>query len=95
MAKKGMKRPNWTHAQPHNEAPAVPEIQGKAKHGKEHVRPIIAGTKAPAQKVYHTTPFSAQADGDRPISDVYAVIDNDLARDNLENDLSAADLQDL
>lgn len=33
---------------------------------------------------------------DRPIpSKVYPEIDTDLARDNLENDLSAADLQDL
>jgi len=30
-----------------------------------------------------------------PISDVYPVIDTDLARDNLENDLGAADFQDL
>ena len=29
------------------------------------------------------------------ISDVYPVIDNDLARDNLENDIPAADLEDL
>lgn len=29
------------------------------------------------------------------ISDAYSVIDNDLARDNLENDITAADLQDL
>ena len=35
-------------------------------------------------------------DIDRPIpSDVYPVIDTDLARDNVEQDLSAADLQDL
>ncbi|MGI6151698.1 MAG: hypothetical protein ACOYIR_07085 [Christensenellales bacterium] len=32
---------------------------------------------------------------DRPISDAYPVIDNDLARDNMENDLPNADLQDL
>jgi len=32
---------------------------------------------------------------ERPISRIYPVIDNDLARDNIENDLSAADLQDL
>ena len=31
----------------------------------------------------------------RPISRVYPVIDNDLARDNIENDISEADLQDL
>ena len=32
---------------------------------------------------------------DEPIPDVYPVIDNDLARDNLENDIPFADLQDL
>ena len=32
---------------------------------------------------------------ERPISDVYPAIDNDLARDNLENTLPAADREDL
>lgn len=32
---------------------------------------------------------------ERHISDFYSEIDNDLARDNIENDLSSADLQDL
>lgn len=32
---------------------------------------------------------------ERPIPDVYPELDTDLARDNLENDLTAADLQDL
>jgi len=32
---------------------------------------------------------------DKPISNAYPVIDNDLARDNLENDIPAADLEDL
>ena len=85
MAKKGMKRIDRTHTAPKNDAPPVPEIQGKAKSGKEKANPIIAGTKPPSQKVYHTKPFS----------NTYSVIDNDLARDNLENDLSKADLQDL
>ncbi|MGN0606497.1 MAG: hypothetical protein ACI4JM_08245 [Oscillospiraceae bacterium] len=91
MAKQGMKRPEQTSAKLHNEAASVPEIQGKAKHGKSHVNPIIAGTVPPAQKVYHVTPFPKE----KAISDVYPVIDNDLARDNVENDLTAADLQDL
>ncbi len=35
-------------------------------------------------------------DIDRPIpEDIYPIIDTDLARDNLENDIPAADLQDL
>lgn len=91
MAKQGMNRPDWTHKKPENTAAVVPEIQGKAKHGKSHVNPIIAGTRSPAQKVYHTKPFSQ----DKPISDAYAMFYNDLARDNLENDLTAADIQDL
>lgn len=41
--------------------------------------------------MYHSKPFSQE----NPISDAYAVIDNDLARDNVENDLTAADIQDL
>lgn len=69
MSKKGMARPDWTHTQPHNDVPPVPEIQGKAKHSKEKANPII-----------HAHPN---------------VIDTDLARDNLSNDLPAADLEDL
>lgn len=85
MSKHGMKRPERSHTQPHNAVPPVPEIQGKAKHGKS-ANPIIAGTQSPAQRVYHT---------EKPISPQYPAIDNDLARDNLENDITSADLQDL
>ena len=91
MSKKGMSRPEVTHTQPQNTAAAVPEIQGKAKHGKVRANPIIAGTESPSLKVYHTKPFAEE----KPISKAYPVIDNDLARDNHENDLTAADIQDL
>lgn len=50
-----------------------------------NTRPASKKAGVPEQKV----------SSDRPISDVYPVIDNDLARDNLENDLTEADLQDL
>lgn len=95
MAKKNMKRPEVTHTQPKNEAAAVPEIQGKAKHGNEHINPIIAGTKAPNQKVFHSTPFQAKQNIEKPVSGIYPAIDTDLGRDNIENDISDADLQDL
>lgn len=95
MAKKGMKRPERTHTKPDNEQAQVPEIQGKAKSGKEPALPIIAGTSAPAQKVYHTKPSLSAQKEEKPISDAYAEIENDLARDNLENDITSADLQDL
>ncbi len=87
MAKKGMKRPEWTHTKPKNDVPPVPELQGKAKSGKEKANPIISGTTGATQKVYHT---------EKPIpSDIYPAIDTDLGRDNVENDIPYADLQDL
>lgn len=86
MAKKGMARPDWTQLHLKNEQPPVPQIQGKAKSGKQKANPIVAGTVPPAQKVWHA---------ERPISEAYREIDNDLARDNLENDIPLADLQDL
>jgi len=86
MAKQGMKRPEISTTKPKNNMPPVPEIQGKAKRTKKAANNIIAGTHSPAQKVYHT---------DKPISKAYPVIDTDLGRDNVENDITAADLQDL
>lgn len=86
MAKQGMARPDRTHTQPKNEMPPVPELQGKAKNSSQPANPILGGTSGPNQKVRHT---------ERPISKAYPAIDNDLARDNLENDLPLADLQDL
>ena len=53
--------------------------------GKEKANPIIAGTFGANQKVWH----------EKPISDAHGIIDTDLARDNLENDIPFADLQDL
>ncbi|MCM1286248.1 MAG: hypothetical protein NC213_07820 [Acetobacter sp.] len=95
MAKQGMKRSERTHTNSKNEAVPVPEIQGKAKSGKSNVRAIVSGTHSPEQKVYHSVPYKKNRMHEKPISDAYSVIDNDLARDNLENDITDADLQDL
>jgi len=45
----------------------------------------------------HVMPCHGRKNGkkERPISDIYPVIDTDLARDNVENDIPAADLEDL
>ena len=85
MAKKGMARPDWTKTHPKNDVSPVPQIQGKAKSGKKKADPIIAGTFGASLKVWH----------EKPISDAHGIIDNDLARDNLENNIPFADLQDL
>lgn len=84
MAKQGMKRPQIRRDVPKNDA-FVPEIQGKAKTGKKKANPIITETMGAELKVWH----------EKPISNAHGIIDTDLARDNLENDLPLADLQDL
>lgn len=94
MAKQGMKHLDESSLSTNHKAAAVAEIQGKAKHGNKSVPPIIAGTHAPSLKVYHTTPHMKKQP-EKPVSNIYPAIDNDLARDNLENDITAADLQDL
>lgn len=71
MAKKGMKHPDVTRG-PRNETSPVPQIQGKAKSGKEKANPIIAGTTGANHKVWH----------EKPISKSHGIIDTDLARDN-------------
>ena len=87
MAKEGMKRPERTHTQTRNQQEPVPEIQGKAKHTKEKVGACVNSIGASGQTAFHRG---------RPISsDVYPVIDTDLARDNVENDIPAADLTEL
>ena len=85
MAKQGMKRFERQHVQPENNLPMVPQIQGKAKFGKAKANPIVAGTAGADLKVWH----------EKPIPMAYREIDTDLALDNLENDLTFADLQDL
>lgn len=89
MEKKGMKCPDYTDN--HSNKLSVPEIQGKAKSGTIPANPIIAETSSFSQKVWHNKSYSHEI----PISDAYHVIDNDIARDNLENDIPAADLQDI
>ena len=66
MAKKGMARPDWTHIHPRNDAAPVPEIQGKAKHGKASVLPIIAGTGSGQLKVFHEKPHPEHSGDSNP-----------------------------
>ena len=84
MAKKGMARPDWTRLHPKNEA-CVPQLQGKAKSRKKKANPIVAGTAGAELKVWH----------EPSITNAHGPLDNDLAVDNLENDIPYADLQDL
>ena len=65
--------------------PLFPRFRAKPKAARRKVNPIIAGTTGANQKVWH----------EKPISKTHGIIGTDLARDNLENDIPLADLQDL
>ena len=84
MTKQGMKRPDRTKLHSRKEA-FVPQIQGKAKNGKQKANAIIAGTMGAEQKVWH----------EQPVTNSHGPYDNDLATDNLEKNIPFADLQDL
>lgn len=51
MAKQGMKRPEPEHRK--NETPPVPQINGKARHGKKKAAPLIPDEVG---KVFHGGP---------------------------------------
>ena len=93
MAKQGLKRPDYTDKHGDKKVPYVPEINGSAKSTKKKANNIIAGTSGSNMKVYHGAAHGRKSE--KPIADVYKEIDTDLARDNLENDITAADLQDM
>lgn len=84
MAKQGMARPDWTKQHPKNKA-FVPGLQGKIKTGKKKANPIVAETMGAQQRVWH----------EPSVSNAHGPLDNDLAKDNLENHIPYADLQDL
>ena len=89
MPKQGMKRPDRTHTKQKNSLPPVPEIQGKAKSGKEKAKPLVEGDNTPPGKVFPQRPSVSDA----PIPPIYGTIDTDLARDNMEIDLPRGDIQ--
>ena len=80
MAKKGMKRPYDTHTKERNSEKAVPELQGKAKNSNQKTNPVLENSTG-EYKVWH----------EKAISSAYKDIDNDLAVENLENDIPEAD----
>ena len=82
MAKQKKSKNSMSHVQ---------ETQGKVKHGKEKFDSNNAETVSLSQTIYNNKSHVKE----RPISSVYPVIDTDLARDNLENNLTEADFQDL
>lgn len=69
----------------HTPHPHPKNTQSPVPEIQGKARPIITGTSGASMKVYHQ----------RPISKGHGIVDNDLARDNLENDIPYADLQDL
>lgn len=80
MAKKGMKRPDVTHIKEKNSEKSVPQLQGKAVSSGKKANPVVEDSTG-EYKVWH----------EKSIPSVYKDIDNDLAVENLENNIPEAD----
>ena len=63
------------------------EVIAMAKQGMKRLKRQHAHPK-------NTQPPVPRIDQEKPVSDVYGPLDSDLGRDNLENDMTLADLQD-
>lgn len=68
----------------------------KSPHNKKKDCPMLAGSPLSAKETHqNTSPSTTNRTLEKPISQAYKGLDTDLARDNLEGDTPAADLQDL
>ena len=75
-------------------------IGEKSACGSAHIQVCCGKTMSEVMYVQEVTTGSSKTGKnppreEKPISKVYPVLDNDLARDNVENDIPAADLEDL
>ncbi len=69
-------------------------LHGKNKRSDRKRDPIITEPDIPSLELFHEK-LLASSQIEKPVTDVYDVFDNDLARDNMENDLTAAEIEDL
>jgi len=72
--------------QPENESRVIPKISGRRRADAIDVHAEHSAAHDPNQPISRA---------EHLVSSAYSLGDNDLARDNLENDLPDADLQDL
>lgn len=85
MEKSDSTYPN-RQVQTDNESHLGPTVSGQRRAGAVDVYAAHRAEHDPDQHISR---------GEKLVSRAYTLRDNDLARDNLENDLPAADLQDL
>ncbi len=78
------------HIKTQKELSSIPRINKVSKNGIVEANAGADKTLIASQNAYNSKRLK-----ERPISLAYPMIDNDLARDNVENDLSASDIQDL
>lgn len=85
MDKRDLAYPN-RHGQPDNELNLGPKVPGQRRAGAVDIYAAHRAAHDPNQHISRREKFVSRA---------YTLGDNDLARDNLNNDLPDADLQDL
>ena len=85
MSKRETECPDHTHSRPEHDRQSIPEIRCKMQNSNAAGSPLFTAGRC-AGEIYR---------GVQPASHITPAADNDLARDNLEQDIPAADLQEL
>ncbi|MBE6812938.1 MAG: hypothetical protein E7523_08650 [Ruminococcaceae bacterium] len=67
-------------------------MDANKKNKKKHRDPVISESDIPSVELFHEK-LLASSQIEKPVTDVYDVFDNDLARDNMENDMPEPEIE--
>ncbi len=70
------------------------EKDNKATKRNHLGAPQVNDNDIPSLRLFHEKLF-ASSQIEKPVTDVYDIFDNDLARDNLENDMTASEINEM
>lgn len=69
------------------------DLQNK-KNGKKKNNPAVSDSDIPSVRFFREQ-LLASSQIEKPVTDVYDIFDNDLARDNMENDMTESEIEEM
>lgn len=69
------------------------DLQSK-KNKKEQRHAAVSDSDIPSVRFFREQ-LLASSQIEKPVTDVYDIFDNDLARDNMENDMTASEIEEM
>ncbi len=69
------------------------DLQSK-KNKKEQLSAAVSDSDIPSVRFFREQ-LLASSQIEKPVTDVYDIFDNDLARDNMENDMTDSEIEEM